>query len=135
MDIFETFMNSHAENPGILGRHIRDELHSHEAPAFIAELATLAAMKSYSAENKAEAFVRNLFAEATDYLLCRDLPGTIGIGNRNNTVLQAQLFRQVVVAEAYTKVSIDNNSAQAFDFVQWSQIIPKLVFQMKRNTN
>ena len=59
-----------------------------------ADIARRAAVQSAGRENPREAFAQRLFAEATNYLVSRDLPGHIGANERLDSVSAAREFRQ-----------------------------------------
>lgn len=65
-----------------------------------ADIAHRAAVQSASAENPAQAYSERLFAEASNYLLSRDLPGFVGNVGRNRTVAQSFEFKRTVLDAA-----------------------------------
>jgi len=63
------------------------------------DIARRAAVQVAGAGNWAEVFAPRLFAEATTYLVSRDLPGFVGLG-RVRTVAESMSFRQSVANRA-----------------------------------
>jgi hypothetical protein len=65
-----------------------------------ADIARRAAVQSVSAPNRAQAYSERVFAEASNYLLSRDLPGYIGNIGRNKTVADSFHFKSAVTEAA-----------------------------------
>jgi len=61
------------------------------------EIARRAAIQCSTAKNRPQAFSERLFAEASNYLISRDLPGFVGLDCRNRTVSDSRDFKQSVV--------------------------------------
>jgi hypothetical protein len=68
------------------------------------DIARRAALQSASAENRAQAFSERIFAEASNYLLSRDLPGYVGSVGRNQTVADSHQFKRAVLNAAAESV-------------------------------
>lgn len=68
--------------------------------SFAADIARRAAVQSVTAENRAQAYSERVFAEASNYLLSRDLPGYVGDVGRNKTVSDSFQFKRAVLEAA-----------------------------------
>jgi hypothetical protein len=68
--------------------------------SFAAEIARRAAVQSVAAENRDQAYSERVFAEASNYLLSRDLPGYVGDVGRNKTVGDSFQFKRAVLEAA-----------------------------------
>jgi hypothetical protein len=62
-----------------------------------ADIAQRAMAQSFrSGEDRTSTFVQSLFAEAGNYLVSRDLPGYVGVGERLHTISDAIAFKNEV---------------------------------------
>lgn len=78
-----------------------------------ADIARRAAVQSVGAADPARAYSERVFAEASNYLLSRDLPGYVGTVGRNPTVADSYQFKQSVLnaaAEAVRQVGVPSAS-------------------------
>jgi len=98
-------------------RQISQELVS----SLAADIAKRAVVKSFSHEDKASGFARELLVEASNYLVARDLSGAISPNSRNTTVSQAIAFKerisQRVSAAVHDAGSPSSESAAWTDFL------------------
>lgn len=60
------------------------------------EIARRAAIQCLKAENRSQAFSERVFAEASNYLVSRDLPGFVGADFRNQSVAESFEFKQSI---------------------------------------
>lgn len=74
--------------------------------SFAAEIARRAAVQSVTAEDRAQAYSERVFAEASNYLLSRDLPGYVGDIGRNKTVSDSFQFKRAVLEAAANVVRL-----------------------------
>lgn len=72
-----------------------------------ADLAQRAVVKtSRTKMDRTEAFVQSLFGDAADYLVSRDIPGFVGIGDRLKTVMDSMTFKNQVRQRVVEVVNI-----------------------------
>ena len=60
--------------------------------SFACDIATRAAAQSVGQKDAVGVFAERLFAEATSYLVARDLPGYVGVSERLKSVVEARAF-------------------------------------------
>src|SRR5262245_14720257 len=65
---------------------INRELSQSREPSLAAEIARRAAIQCVGAKDRAQTYNERLFAEASNYLVSRDLPGFVGTIGRNQNV-------------------------------------------------
>jgi hypothetical protein len=65
--------------------------------SLVADIARRAVIQSAGVENPRQQFLQRLFAEATNYLVSRDLPGHIRPGGKIETVSDARRFTQAMM--------------------------------------
>lgn len=68
------------------------------------DIAKRAVLQSAGKENASSLFYERLFAEATNYLVSRDLPGYVGPGSKFQTVADARQFTRDITEAAATAV-------------------------------
>lgn len=84
------------------------------------EIARRAALQCLSSENRSQAFNERLFAEASNYLVSRDLSGFVGSEFRNKTVSDSLRFKQSITEAAVNSVS-SVTVAQGTTEAQWRE--------------
>lgn len=65
---------------------VLDTASSCDRPTIGMEIARRAAARAYQVPDRQTAFIRTLFVEATRYLVARDAPSLVGVGDRLRTV-------------------------------------------------
>ena len=91
-----------------------------------AEIAKRAAVQSAGKPNARHQFMQRLFAEATNYLVARDLPGHIGAAGRIDSASNASEFRrQLSVLTAQTIESAPRPTS--LDDSVWSEYVNSMV--------
>jgi hypothetical protein len=94
------------------------------------EIARRAALQSLSTENRNQAFSERLFAEASNYLVSRDLSGFIGSEFRNKMVSDSLRFKQSVADAAVQSVN-SVTASQGTTETQWREYIAAVIQQFK----
>jgi hypothetical protein len=94
------------------------------SPTLALEIAKRAAVQSVGASDRTSAFVQNLFAEASNYIVSRDLPGNVGLGNRTVDVSQAVALKSDLVQRTKDAVSA---IATARASARWSEVAGQIV--------
>lgn len=96
-----------ADNPKQAFRDSSRQIALSGEASLAADLAQRAVVKSSRTRiDRTEAFVQSLFSEAADYLVSRDIPGFVGIGDRLKTVRDAIVFKEKVRNRVAEVVSI-----------------------------
>ena len=101
-----------ARTPGEAARLASRAIAESKQTSLVADIALRAAVQSAASTTKAQAYSERLFAEASNYLLSRDLPGFVGTG-RNSTVAESVRFKASVLhaaSEAVRQVGIPKTS-------------------------
>lgn len=99
-----------------------------------ADLARRAAMQAAGREFAGDFFLQRLFAEATAYLVSRDLPGHISEGKRLPTVSAAREYRQQLtlmaasVAQAAPRVDLGAVTSRG-----WSDYVANVLTLLKES--
>ena len=93
-------VSSHAEAFHETSRLISDK----KVASLVADIARRAVIQSAGVENPREQFFQRLFAEATNYLVSRDLPGYIRPGGKIQNVTDARRFTQAMMDNAAAAV-------------------------------
>lgn len=78
--------------PAEVSRNVTNYISHNKVASLAGDIAKRAAMQCAGKENARELFSQRLFAEATSYLVSRDLPGYVGRGGRFPTAADAQRF-------------------------------------------
>jgi len=95
------------------------------------EIARRAALQCFGAQDRAQAYSERVFAEASNYLLSRDLPGYIGPNMRNNTVADSSQFKRSVMgaaAEVAREIGLPKTGAAD----AWRKYTAAVVDRLKR---
>lgn len=96
------------------------------------EIARRAALQCVEAENPAQTFGERVFAEASNYLVSRDLPGFVGLDFRNRTVADSFQFKQSV-ADAAARTVRELGTPQATTVEAWREYTRAAVEGLKRS--
>jgi hypothetical protein len=110
-----------------VGRLIVDQ----NAASLAADIARRAVMQSAGRENAQALVVERLFAEATNYLVSRDIPGHIRPGGRLETVADARAFKQDAMsttADAVRRAA----PPPSFEGDAWSRFVSTVVRSIQR---
>jgi len=83
-----------ARSPADASRIVDDFVSDNRIASLATSIATRAAIQCAGQGNAQSLFVERLFAEATNYLVSRDLPGHITPGSRLQNISQARIFKQ-----------------------------------------
>lgn len=89
-------VSSHAEAFQETSRFISDQ----KVASLVADIARRAVIQSAGVDNPRQQFFQRLFAEATNYLVSRDLPGHIRPGGKIENVTDARRFTQAMMDTA-----------------------------------
>lgn len=93
------------------------------------EIARRAALQSLNAQNKSQTFNERLFAEASNYLLSRDLSGFIGSEFRNKNVTDSIHFKQAITNAAVQSVKTIETSSSISEN-QWREYTGTVIKQL-----
>jgi len=94
---------------------------------FATEIAKRALVKSFQFEDRSQGFVEAVFAEATNYLLSRDLAGLIGSSSRCATISDAARFKSEVLSAVRSDVR-----EVLGDTAEWSVMIDRTLQHLAR---
>jgi hypothetical protein len=98
-----------------------------------ADIAQRAVTRSFrDGEDRALSFVQALFGEASNYLVSRDLPGYVGMGDRVRTVSEAMAFKSQVQEQIVDIVRSVPPSAQIVErpLAMWENYVNSVVNQL-----
>jgi len=84
------------EAAALAGRAIAES----KQTSLVADIALRAAVQASTSPNRAQTYSERVFAEASNYLISRDLPGYIGTVGRNSTVAESVQFKASVLRAA-----------------------------------
>ncbi len=70
-----------------------------------ADIAKRAIVQSFGSESREIGFAESLFAEATNYLVSRDLAGLVGTSDRTGSVTSASEFKRQIVQSVRDQVN------------------------------
>lgn len=87
-------------SPAEAAREVTRFVSERKVASLASDIAKRAAMQSAGKQDARAVFVQRLFAEATSYLIDRDLPGYVSAGSRFPRVSDARRFSQEVVNTA-----------------------------------
>jgi len=112
---------------------VSHELSQSRQTSLAADIARRAAIQCVGTANPTQVYNERLFAEASNYLLSRDLPGFVGIGERTHNVEDSYRFKQSVMRAAVSAVrEIQSQSPSAAK--DWSGFTSRVVERLKRHT-
>jgi hypothetical protein len=97
------------------------------------EIARRAALQCVGAQDRAQAYSERIFAEASNYLLSRDLPSYVGPNARNQTVADSAQFKQSVIgaaAQTVREVEMPRSRTAA----AWRKYTAAVIDRLKRQT-
>jgi len=93
-----------------------------------ADIAQRAAVLSFGEDDKTRSFVRSVFAEASNYLISRDIPGYVGVGGKLNTVQDATSLKISIMREVASKVdSVPFSSRNISKPKTWNAFVNNIV--------
>ncbi len=93
------------------------------------EIARRAALQCLNAQNKSQTFIERLFAEASNYLVSRDLSGFVGSEFRNKNVADSISFKQAITLAAVQSVkSVETSSG--FNENNWREYTGRVIKQL-----
>jgi len=72
--------------------------------SLVADIAFRAAVQASTSVNRAQTYSERIFAEASNYLISRDLPGFVGTVGRNTTVAESVHFKAALMEAASSAV-------------------------------
>jgi hypothetical protein len=93
------------------------------------EIARRAALQSINAQNRSQAFNERLFAEASNYLVSRDLSGFVGSEFRNKNVTDSIQFKQAVTNAAIQTVKAVETSSTVSES-NWGEYTSAVIKQI-----
>ena len=96
-----------------------------------ADIARRAVIQSAGADNPRQHFIERLFAEATNYLVSRDLPGHIRPGGKIQNVTDARRFTREMMETAVDAVR-RTPAPQTFEGEGWPIYIRSVVQTIRR---
>lgn len=126
---FATSATSPAEASYLAGTYIAEN----EVSSLATDIAKRAVMQSVGKPNPTVSFVERLFAEATNYLVSRDLPGHITPGSRLQNVSEARTFRRTMTESTASAVS-PLVSAQVPSSTDWPLFVEGLVNSIQQRS-
>ncbi len=91
------------------------------------EIARRAALQCLTAENRSQAFNERVFAEASNYLVSRDLSGFVGSEFRNKTVLDSFRFKQSITNAAVQSVKVIDAPTVGTGEGQWREYTSEVI--------
>lgn len=94
------------------------------------DIAKRAVIQSAGRENPAQVYTERLFAEATNYLVSRDLPGHVTPGSRLQNVGDARRFTQQIMETAVDAVRRTGTPRSLMD--DWSGFVNSVVSTIRR---
>jgi len=80
------------------------EIAQSKQASLVADIALRAAVQAATTSNPAQSYSERVFAEASNYLISRDLPGFVGAVGRNETVAESLQFKASVLRAASAAV-------------------------------
>jgi hypothetical protein len=107
-------------------RHISQE----RVSSLAADIAKRAVVRSFSHEDRASGFARELLVETSNYLVSRDLSGSISPNSRNNSVSQAIAFKEQIsqrVSDAVREAGSPGTEPAA-----WTAFLHRAIEQLVR---
>lgn len=96
------------------------------------EIARRAALQCLAAENRAQAFTERVFAEASNYLVSRDLPGFVGQDFRNRTVADSFQFKQSV-SDAAARTARETGEPRSATAKAWREYTGAVIERLRRS--
>lgn len=96
------------------------------SPSLAIELARRAAVQTVGATDRANAFVQQVFAEASNYIVSRDLPGNVGLGSRNSDVSQGVEFKSELMQKTKDATKAASGDASQAS-TKWTQLANRVV--------
>lgn len=91
-------------SPADAAEEISTFVADNQVASLATDIARRAAMQSAGKEGASEMFMQRLFAEATNYLVSRDIPGHIAPTSRLQSISDVRAFKQQVMDAAATVV-------------------------------
>lgn len=97
------------------------------SPSLALELARRAAVQTVAAPDRTGAFVQQIFSEASNYIVSRDLPGSIGLGNRNADVAQGAKFKDELVERTKSAVKSATTPKGIHPEADWTETAKRVI--------
>lgn len=117
-----------AQSPAEAAQQVRRLVALSGSASLVADIAQRAAVLSFGDKNRVENFVRSVFAEASNYLISRDLPGFVGISGRLKTVQDATSFKSSLLAEVTSHVTaVPRPVENLSDHQAWNGFVENVV--------
>jgi hypothetical protein len=118
-------------SPAEASREISRFVSDNKVASLAADIARRAAMQSAGKENAQAVFRERLFAEATSYLVSRDIPGHVSPTGRLQTISDVRAFKAQMMDAAMTAV---RNAPQPTSSQgdEWSRYVTFVVGNMRR---
>lgn len=113
---------ANASSPAEASREAGRLIAETKCASLAADIARRAAVQSAGRENASEAFSQQLFAEATNYLVSRDLPGHIGANDRLDSASAAREFRQRLTSTA-ARAALTSPGPAEYAGPAWTQYV------------
>lgn len=101
-----------------------------KANSIVADLARRAVVLSFREGDRLESFTANLFAQVTDYLVSRDLPGFIGPAFRNKSVSDAIRFKDELRKRTWEIVKAFGSAPDAKKSSHWRDYVRAVVARL-----
>lgn len=120
-----------AQSPSQAARDAVRLIVTNKASSLAADIARRAVVQSVGQEDAPQAFARRLFAEATNYLVARDLPGHVSKSGRAQNVADSLAFKQRIMDTAMAVVD-RVPSPRALDAQGWSSYVTAVVSALKK---
>ena len=118
-------------SPADASRAVGDYIADNLGASLAADIATRAVIQSAGRPDAQSFFVQRLFAEATDYLVSRDLPGHISPGSRLGSISAARAFKQDMMRTTASTVQ-QTPLPSSFEDSQWTTFVNTVVGAIRR---
>jgi hypothetical protein len=97
-----------------------------------ADIARRAAVQSALSQNPSQTYGQRVFAEATNYLVSRDLPGFVGGVNRNRSVSEAIAFKASILQSTIAAVRA-TGPPHLSSRQRWSRYVAAVMERLRSN--
>jgi len=119
-----------ADPPGVAAAKLRDHLAESKTATLATDIAVRATIQSLGSDDLRAVYVRRLFAEATAYLVERDLPAFLGSSERFGTVGAVQsLVSDLTGIASEAAAGVDLPSSDA---VSWRGFVGAVLTRIRR---
>ena len=104
-----------------------------DSPCLSIEIASRAAIQSALTANPREQFIANVFSEAANYIVSRDLAGLVGTGTRNHNIPQGLDFKQQLLTFTHQKAAeYINEHSYPSDLSSWKKMVSGIVYELAK---